>query len=322
MMCNAIDLKPWMHGPFELIRHALNHYRAGEDEDRRFALIGFDNAIEVCIDAFLRLHPKLRDGFEISKNEKDKALRNYHTKLEFLDNHVQAKQINLTIPIEKILWYHQLRNQLYHSGNGMVPESIQVEGAKNAAFFVFQALYGVSLDPMLNEVSSTNITLTEYPIEPDETIQEHDDPIPIPLKQVKQILKKHKTTKYLKWITPLLGPAGIVLAPMINKKLLENFEFELLRLFLELRKSLEEICSLTDDENEKAMITFIDLWKNASKLYPQLQSSKGQMMNLILIRNSFVHGSATNIDSATEAFDLLNDLVDLIEQIRDLRPSC
>jgi hypothetical protein len=44
-------LKPWAAGPFELIRHADGHLKAGSDFDKRMALISYDNAIEV---------PKLR----------------------------------------------------------------------------------------------------------------------------------------------------------------------------------------------------------------------------------------------------------------------
>jgi hypothetical protein len=44
---------PWLHGPLELIKHANGHLLADGDTDRRIALIGFDNAIEVCIDVFL-----------------------------------------------------------------------------------------------------------------------------------------------------------------------------------------------------------------------------------------------------------------------------
>ena len=49
--------KPWAYGPFELLLHAELHYRAGEDFDRRIAMIGFDNAIEVAITTYLGLHP-------------------------------------------------------------------------------------------------------------------------------------------------------------------------------------------------------------------------------------------------------------------------
>jgi hypothetical protein len=59
---SGIDLRPWARGPFELIRHADEHYHSTGDVDRRIALIGFDNAIEVSIDVFIRLHPKVRGG--------------------------------------------------------------------------------------------------------------------------------------------------------------------------------------------------------------------------------------------------------------------
>jgi hypothetical protein len=130
------SLKPWMRGPFELIRHAEGHLRAKGDTDRRIALIGFDNAIEVSIDMFVRLHPTARAGFELRREVVDQALRNYHTKIEFLDNHVQTLQIKLSIPVDEIVWYHQLRNELYHAGNGMVPEVRVIEGARSAALAV------------------------------------------------------------------------------------------------------------------------------------------------------------------------------------------
>ena len=91
------DLKPWMRGPFELIRQSDGHLKAKGDTDHRISLIGFDNAIEVSIDVFIRLHPKSRNGVEIPKAEVEIATRNYHTKIEFLDNHVQTRQIPLSI---------------------------------------------------------------------------------------------------------------------------------------------------------------------------------------------------------------------------------
>lgn len=142
-------LRPWMKGPFELIRHADGHLKDNGDTDRRIALIGFDNAIEVSIDVFLRLHPKLRVGIELRRDEVEQAQRNYHTKIEFLDKHVQTRQIPLSIPVDEIVWFHQLRNELYHSGNGMVPEEHVISGAREAALAVFQALFGLDISGML-----------------------------------------------------------------------------------------------------------------------------------------------------------------------------
>ena len=137
-----VRAKPWVHGPLELIRHADGHLQTAGDTDRRIALIGFDNAIEVCIDVFIKLHPKLRSGVQIKNEDADKALRNYHSKIEFLDEFVARQNTALDVPVEVIVWYHSLRNELYHSGNGMVPELHVVEGARAAAYAVFKALFG------------------------------------------------------------------------------------------------------------------------------------------------------------------------------------
>lgn len=56
----SATLKPWAWGPFEVLLHAELHYRVGEDFDRRIAMIGFDNAIEVAITTYLTLHPMQR----------------------------------------------------------------------------------------------------------------------------------------------------------------------------------------------------------------------------------------------------------------------
>lgn len=133
--------KPWTQGPFELIQHADGHMQELRDVDRKIALIGFDNAIEVCIDVFVQLHPRLRGGYEI-KNEDIKTIRrNFHSKIDFLATYLEEQSKSLKVPIEEILWFHSLRNELYHSGNGMVPEMHIIQRAKEAAINVFEGLF-------------------------------------------------------------------------------------------------------------------------------------------------------------------------------------
>jgi hypothetical protein len=146
-------LQPWMRGPFELIRHANGHLQEGGDTDRRIALIGFDNAVEVCIDVYIRLHPKLRGGFEITREDAERARQSFHSKIEFLDKLLARNSGASDIPIEAIVWYHQLRNDLYHSGNGMVPEIHVIEGSRDAAVQVFRALFSIDISSMLQGVS-------------------------------------------------------------------------------------------------------------------------------------------------------------------------
>lgn len=144
-----VKVPAWARGPFELICHADQHFRLDGDIDRRIALIGFDNAIEVCIDTFTTLHPKLRNGLELSRDETEKARRSYHSKVEFLDKYI--KENHLALPTKDILWYHQLRNELYHSGNGLVPERHVIEGSRAAALVVFKVLFDVDVSLLLDE---------------------------------------------------------------------------------------------------------------------------------------------------------------------------
>lgn len=152
------NLPPWAKGPFELIRHANEHLGMAGDADRRISLIGFDNAIEVCIDAFLSLHPKARGGYEMPNDETAKAKKNYHTKLEFFYQFAKAKNILIEIPIAEIIWYHQLRSDLYHSGNGLVPEEHVIRGSRAAALLIFKSLFNIDTSSFLaTETRATNI---------------------------------------------------------------------------------------------------------------------------------------------------------------------
>jgi hypothetical protein len=56
----------------------------------------------------------------------------------------------LGFSIEEIVWYHSLRNELYHSGNGMVPEAYVLESARIAALGVFQTLFEADVAPLLD----------------------------------------------------------------------------------------------------------------------------------------------------------------------------
>jgi hypothetical protein len=85
-------IPPWAIGPLELIKHANEHFLSAGDIDRRVALIGFDNAIEVCIDVFVRLHPQLRGGHEITKEDSARFLANYHSKIAHIPSDLVVDQ--------------------------------------------------------------------------------------------------------------------------------------------------------------------------------------------------------------------------------------
>jgi len=142
-------LKPWAYGPFELIQHAEGHLQSSTDFDKRVALISYDNAIEVAITTFLQLHPSQRGGKTFSRKDIDQWMVNYHSKLDFFEQYVKSLNLSLQVTIDEIVWYHSLRNELYHSGNGMVPEERSLEGVRSAALWVFSILFDVDTEKFL-----------------------------------------------------------------------------------------------------------------------------------------------------------------------------
>lgn len=155
-----MKLPAWTRGPYELIEHAESHYIGASDVDRRIALISFDNAIEVIITTYLQLNPKLRGGETFRKDDVQKWLQNYHSKIEFFEYFTEAHDIPLESSTAEIIWYHTLRNELYHSGNGMVPELHNLDGVREAAIEVFQALFRINVTPLL-ETSVTTVAKPE-----------------------------------------------------------------------------------------------------------------------------------------------------------------
>ncbi|MFN7430694.1 MAG: hypothetical protein ACK54T_00945 [bacterium] len=144
-------LTPWALGPFELLVHAEMHFRDGDDFDRRIAIVGFDNAIEVAIHTYLNLHPCQRGDQEYKKDEVEKWLGNFHTKVEFFIGEVTKRGLTVECDKAKFVWYHEVRNGQYHVGGATIPQSRELEGIRKAAFWVFSTLFGVAdVEPLID----------------------------------------------------------------------------------------------------------------------------------------------------------------------------
>lgn len=142
--------EPWVYGPLELIKHAEEHQQANGDFDRRMALIGYDNAIEVSISTYLLLHPAQRRGAEYQKEDVTKWLANYHSLLAFFfDKFVKDSGEKPLIKRVDIIHYHDLRNNLYHEGKYLVPSERDIQGARAAALYIFSTLFHVNGEELL-----------------------------------------------------------------------------------------------------------------------------------------------------------------------------
>jgi hypothetical protein len=153
-----ITLAPWANGPFELIVHAEEHLRNGDDFDRRIALISFDDAIEVAITTYLTLHPIQRDNRDYPKAKRDEWLRNFHSKLDFLEEELAARSLAWTVEKSHIVWAHDHRNEQYHGGKKGTPEQTVLAIARTASMWIFGILFEVTdVDAAVKEAAQASL---------------------------------------------------------------------------------------------------------------------------------------------------------------------
>lgn len=149
---------PWTDGPRELLQHAADHLGLGEDFDRRIAMVSIDNAVELAIKTYLGLPERSRGSDGPGRKELEAASESFPTLLDMLDRFAADKLTG--IELGDVEWYHRLRNQLYHSGNGITVERARVEAYFQIALALFENLFGVV--PHIGEGTAVNTKTGEF----------------------------------------------------------------------------------------------------------------------------------------------------------------
>ncbi len=142
-MKKTIEL-PWASGPGEILRHGLSLLKRDTDTNRRLAMISIDNAVELMIKTYLGL-PKRITGLSIPRKEYQCIAESFPALLDGLENHAPDKLDG--IDLGTIEWYHRLRNELYHQGNGLTVERDKVEIYAELANLLFKNLFNEELVP-------------------------------------------------------------------------------------------------------------------------------------------------------------------------------
>jgi hypothetical protein len=143
---------PWASGPGEILQHGLSLLRKDSDVHRRLAMINIDNAVELMIKTYLGL-PKRVTGIQIGRDRFREISESFPKLLDALEEHAPDKLNGLELGI--IEWYHRLRNELYHQGNGLTVERDKVEVYSEIARLLFKNLFGMDLP--VKETDSTEL---------------------------------------------------------------------------------------------------------------------------------------------------------------------
>lgn len=169
----STPLRPWARGPFELLLHAELHRREGDDFGRRMALISYDNAIETAITIYLLLNPMQRQGRQYQRQQVERWLANYHTKLDFFVAEVRGRGQVVLCEQADIVWYHDVRNDQYHGGKPTIPQLQEIEGIRTAALWIYSVLFDVpDVEPRLQAAYAERL-----PLDPPQRSKECDQAI-------------------------------------------------------------------------------------------------------------------------------------------------
>ncbi|NEQ34373.1 MAG: hypothetical protein F6K04_25880 [Leptolyngbya sp. SIO4C5] len=133
-----MGLQPWVTGPKEILQHGLSLLHEDSDRNRRLALLSIDNAVELTIKTYLGL-PKRVTGIQISRRDFAEISDSFPKMLDALEEH--ASELLEGIDLGDIEWFHRLRNQLYHQGNGLTVAREQVEVYAELAKLLFRNLF-------------------------------------------------------------------------------------------------------------------------------------------------------------------------------------
>jgi hypothetical protein len=110
-------------------------------------MLSIDNAVELMIKTYLGL-PSRVTGLKMSRKEYDEAAQGFPSLLTALEKYRSDKLDG--IDLAELEWFHRVRNQLYHEGNGLTVEREKVNVYSGLAQLLFQRLFGFNLEVHTN----------------------------------------------------------------------------------------------------------------------------------------------------------------------------
>jgi hypothetical protein len=106
-------------------------------------MLSIDNAVELMIKTYLGLPKRITD-LDIPRRDLQEIAESFPRMLAALERYAADKLAG--IDLAEMEWYHRLRNELYHQGNGLTVERNKVEVYAELARILFRNLFGYDLE--------------------------------------------------------------------------------------------------------------------------------------------------------------------------------
>jgi hypothetical protein len=142
--------KPWITGPRELLVHGLQHLDLATDFDNRIAMISIDNSVELMIKTYLGLPKRISKIEGLTRKILEEINSSFPSLLDGLEKYASNKLVG--IDLGDIEWFHRVRNQLYHDGNGITVEKEKVEAYAEISKILFENLFDIKIEENGNEI--------------------------------------------------------------------------------------------------------------------------------------------------------------------------
>ena len=142
---------PWQSGPTELFKFALETFRQPDEINRRISFLLFDIGVETLFKTYLMLSEEVTKTPMPYAERKKYANGQFHDLLKGirLASHTKINEIDLY----HVEFYHNIRNNLYHQGNGITVRQDHVNGYATTATSLLKQLLEVDLTSFI-EVES------------------------------------------------------------------------------------------------------------------------------------------------------------------------
>jgi hypothetical protein len=126
---------------------ALSHLRGQSDADQRIAFLLLDVAVETTLKTYLQLDEDVT-GTKVSYAKRREAFEgNFHDVLQGI-RETAGERLG-GIDLSHVRYYHDLRNRLYHEGNGITVPTEKAKGYARLAVAILRSLLDVDLQSEL-----------------------------------------------------------------------------------------------------------------------------------------------------------------------------